>query len=167
MIDFVNSSADNIDIMANLYSEKNYYISYRLYRKEKTSTGHEYVQIDDEHIKLYKEEKDGSGNIVTTEYEKKIINGKLVYVDTYNFTAEEIKNGTDNGVTTPVSGLVMRDMKLVVNTEGISDEDLSNYKLEMRLVPYDKGINEDDVTDETLAISDYFIFTIAKLKTDM
>ena len=163
MIDFANSTTENIDVMCNLHSEKNYYISYRLYRKEKTDTGHEYVQIDDEHIKLYKEEKDSSGNIITSEYESKIINGEHVYVDTYNFTADEIKNGTNNDV----SGLIMRDMKLVVDTEHMGDEDLSNYMLEMRLVPYDKGVSEDNVIDDITAISDYFIFTIAKLKTDM
>ncbi len=43
--------------------------------------------------------------------------------------------------------------------------DLSNYKIEMRLVPYDEGAT--NVTDNLAALKDFFIFTVAKLKTDM
>ena len=67
------------------------------------------------------------------------------------------------------------DLMLKVNTAGISDLELSNYKLEMSMVAYDSTLTTDangnqvtpKPTGEESVLQDFFIFTIAKLKTDM
>lgn len=157
VIDFTNDSESSIDNSVYRYSQKNYYISYKIYKKNQVAGQLVYEPIDNSFIKLYY--KDGD------EYREYHTNGKVgedfKYEDTYKFSEEEIKNGT-NGT----NGLITRDMKLVVDTQ-MDDiyQYLTNYKIEMRLVPYDDGVTE--INDDITSLKDYFIFTIAKLKTDL
>ena len=58
------------------------------------------------------------------------------------------------------------ELMLKINTEGINDAELSNYKLEMSVIAYDAN-STTGPTGEEAVLQDFFIFTIAKLKTDM
>ena len=46
----------------------------------------------------------------------------------------------------------------------MTDSDLANYKIEATYLPYSQ--DEIPENDEESTLKDYFIFTIAKLKTD-
>lgn len=157
VIDFENETESSIDSAIYRYSQKNYYISYKIYKKNQVDGQLVYEPIDNSFIKLYYKAGD--------EYKEYNTNGEsgeaFKYEYTCKFSEEEIKNGT-NGT----NGLVTRDMKIVVNTQ-MDDiyQYLTNYKIEMRLVPYDDGVTE--INDDITSLKDYFIFTIAKLKTDM
>ena len=158
VIDFEEGIEENINNLTETYSQKNYYITYRIYEKVYDANNKlTYKPVDNTFIKLYHKSGDE-----LTEYQN---NGKtgsdFKYEETIKLSQDEIRNGTDG-----VSGLITRDMQLKVTTLVNGQEmDLSNYKIEMRLIPYDDGIT--NVSDETAVLKDFFIFTVAKLKTDM
>ena len=58
------------------------------------------------------------------------------------------------------------NLMLKVDTKGITVAELSNYMLEMSVVAYDAKNTEGPTGDEAV-LQDFFIFTIARLKTDM
>ena len=82
-----------------------------------------------------------------------------VYV-TYQFDWSEIKNGTDK----KAEGVITRDLKLTVNDA--EQMDLSNYKIQASVMVSDNAPGDiDQVVNNSL--SDFFVFTVAKLKTDL
>ena len=81
------------------------------------------------------------------------------FVTTKTFTAEEI----NEAVKSP-QYVVTWQMKLTVDSNNITNEDLANYKVEATYLPYEGEIPPTSDSESTL--KDYFIFTIAKLKTD-
>lgn len=100
---------------------------------------------------------------------------KFWYVD-YTFDWDEIKNGTEyevteNGTTTSKQdeGVIIRSLKLKVSDA--SQMDLSNYKVQAIAYikdsdnwnPIHEGLNLDTIT----TLTDFFVFTVAKLKTDL
>lgn len=158
VIDFENSTEQNINELSKTYSDKNYYIAYRIYKKVYDNNNElTYERVDDTFIKLYY--KNGDDYIEYPNNGRS--GGNFKYERTIKLTADEIRNGTDG-----IEGLITKDMKIVVNTvlNGM-EADLTNYKIEMRLIPYDDGII--NISDETAYLRDFFIFTIAELKTDM
>ena len=99
-------------------------------------------------------------------------NGKTSYRAVRKFTQDEVRTGTGEAGG---EGLITNNLMLKVNTTDIPDTELSNYKLEMSVIAYD---SQDTVQPDGTVISaaptgkeavlkDYFIFTIAELKTDM
>ena len=54
---------------------------------------------------------------------------------------------------------------MLVDTEGIAKEDLSNYMVEVTVLPYSTADIPD--SDEYANLIDYYIFTIGKIKTDI
>ena len=54
-------------------------------------------------------------------------------------------------------------MKLTIDSSKITNEDLANYKVEATYLPYE---GDKPTSDSESTLKDYFIFTIAKLKTD-
>lgn len=78
---------------------------------------------------------------------------------TYRFDLSELLNGTDGE-----KGVVTRDLRLEVKDAGRMD--LSNYKIQASVMVSDApaGDIDDKVND---SLSDFFVFTIAKLKTDL
>ena len=54
-------------------------------------------------------------------------------------------------------------MKLTIDSNNITNEDLANYKVEATYLPYE---GDQPTSDSESTLKDYFIFTIAKLKTD-
>lgn len=85
--------------------------------------------------------------------------GNSVYV-TYQFNWKEIDRGTGS----EGHGVVTRDLVLTVK-DG-AKMDLSNYKILASVMVSDTppGDIEKEVND---SLSDFFVFTIAKLKTDL
>lgn len=149
-------------------AEKEYQVTYRLFKKvyldEETGAKrrkYKYEQLTEEDRLTLYEKKDASSD----DWEQmpaQNINGEYVYQKTLTFTKDEIRDGTSG-----VIGLVTRDLKLMVDTEELDDIDLSNYKLEMTLIPHDVGIEVNPNSGLTITLTDYFIFTIAKLVTGM
>ena len=81
-----------------------------------------------------------------------------VYI-TYQFDWNEIENGT-NGL----DGVITRDLQLMVNDA--ERLDLSNYKIQASVMVSDVAPGDiDQVVNSSL--SDFFVFTVAKLKTDL
>lgn len=96
-----------------------------------------------------------------------------VIVTTEEFTEDEIKNGTKvtEGDNTPY--VTEWGMNLKIDTKDMDNDALTNYMVTATYVPYDKagdGESEDinrPENDQQQTLYDYFIFTIAKLKTDL
>ena len=57
-------------------------------------------------------------------------------------------------------------MNLKAKAGEFRDADLTNYKVTVTYVPYDKTADRPE-TDEEQTWFDFFIFTVTKLKTDM
>ena len=140
--------------------ETKYQISYRLYKKVQTADGKEYVPINDQRISLWREDKDAKGGYSPFKATKDQ-NGQTVYVETRTFTQSEVRKGTKDA-----KGLMTDNLMLKVDTKGITVAELSNYMLEMSVVAYDAKNTEGPTGDEAV-LQDFFIFTIARLKTDM
>ena len=137
-----------------------YQISYRLYKKVQTAGGKEYVPINDQRISLWREDKDAKGGYSLFK-ETKDQNGRTVYVENRTFTQSEVRKGTKDA-----KGLMTDKLMLKVDTKGITAAELSNYMLEMSVVAYDAENTDGPIGDEAV-LQDFFIFTIARLKTDM
>ena len=149
--------------------ETEYRITYRLYKKVETDQGKEYVPIGNDRISLWREDEtaeDGYAMFTATTD----ASGQVIYNEIKTFTQSEVRTGT-NGA----KGLMADKLLLKVNTEGITKEELSNYRLEMSVIAYDSETTTDAngtvipaaPTGDEAVLRDFFIFTIAKLKTDM
>lgn len=81
---------------------------------------------------------------------------------TYNLTADEIEKG--NGAN-PVEGVLSFPCTITQNTEVLTAEldNLTNYRLEATLSVKEKGVSEE-ASEKT---TDFFIYTVTKLKTDL
>ena len=204
-LDFANMIYNEADI--NTCAKSDYLITYRL--KKKVLDGvdadgnpkYKYVSVGSEankntvyDSKMYANEKlklalaDTADSGVTT-------GGALVFRDAYgtdgdkepvyqmikHFSADEIRKGT-NGV----DYLMQWDMKLTVDTKDIEISDLSNYMVEVTVLPIDPALVESEDTESITidgnkkhipktdkgdgigsSLKDYFIFTVGKLKTDL
>lgn len=164
------------------WSDKNYMATYRIYKKvdksDATSTvkdigyndnigntiesagssEYQIISFEDSPFELY----DDAGNKLDTE--NITVNGnekQNVVITTKNFSENEIKNGI-NGV----KYVTEWNMNLKVKAENIKDTDLTNYKITVTYVPYDKDSKRPE-NDEEQKWFDFFVFTVAKLKTDM
>lgn len=84
-----------------------------------------------------------------------------VIITTKEFTEDEIKNGTSG-----IQYVTDWGMNLEVDTTDMGNEDLTNYMITATYIPYDSD-DSKPATDEQQTLFDYFIFTIAKLKTDL
>ena len=82
------------------------------------------------------------------------------FVTTKAFTKDEINTNT----TDSPQYVVTWKMKLTIDSNNITNEDLANYKVEATYLPYDG--DDQPTSDSESTLKDYFIFTIAKLKTD-
>lgn len=176
----INKKKEESDIAE--WSDKKYMATYRVYKKvEKSgnndddkdidynanigniieSAGNSEYQIinwDDSPFELY----DDSGtqlqseNITVNKNEN-----QNVIITSKEFTADEIKNGT-NGT----KYVTEWNMNLKAKAGEFTDKDLTNYKVTVTYVPYDKDADRPE-TDEEQTWFDFFIFTVTKLKTDM
>lgn len=169
-LDFNNAIVNSADLQTCV--DRNYLVTYRLKKKVKDGSGYEYVTLKDSgggsdpsglhlgaELKLLTpSEKDGS--IIYEELPLTTYNGEAVYQLQKKFTADELSDGLDGMKYT-----VGWDAVLQVDTEGIADEDLSNYMVEVTVLPYDTAEIPDN--DRLATLVDYYIFTVGKIKTDM
>ena len=176
----INKKKEDSDIVE--WADKKYMATYRVYKKvEKSgnndgdkdidynanigniieSAGNSEYQIinwDDSPFELYDDSgtKLQSENITVNKNEK-----QNVIITSKEFTADEIKNGT-NGT----KYVTEWNMNLKAKAGEFTDADLTNYKVTVTYVPYDKTADRPE-TDEEQTWFDFFIFTVTKLKTDM
>lgn len=169
-LDFNNAIVNEADLMT--CAERNYLVTYRLKKKVKSGSGYEYVTVKDsgggsdpsglhlgDELKLVApSEQDGS--TVYEELPMTTYNGEAVYQLQKKFSASELRAGMDGMKYT-----VGWDAVLQADTAGIADEDLSNYMVEVTVLPYDTA--EIPENDRLATLVDYYIFTIGKIKTDM
>ena len=204
-LDFANMIYNEADITTCANSD--YLITYRLKKKVQdnidagVNSQYKYVSVGSAanqntvyDSKMYANEKlklalaDTADSGVTT-------GGALVFRDAYGtdgdkepvyqmikrFSADEIRKGT-NGV----DYLMQWDMKLTVDTKDIEISDLSNYMVEVTVLPIDPALAGSEDTELITidgnnryipktdkgdgigsSLKDYFIFTVGKLKTDL
>lgn len=180
-----------IDFTKEIYSEakdiqscadKSYLITYRLKKKgeSKTSnTGYEYYSLteddmqfgDDCEFELSSGDLTGTGDKNVLTYNDNY-NGETVYQVWKTFTFDEIQQGTKDDENHSQPYLVWWDMSLSVDTSQVTDKDLSNYEVEVTVMPLDKDFAgafppDDKVANQIDSQVDHFIFTIGKLKNDL
>ena len=158
-------SADVAECAAQMYM-----VTYRIYKKTLISEGsgyqYELVNLNDANSPFTLYQVDGNSENQTETVipikEITMADGTIEYafVASQKFTTDEIKAGTD-GKTAYVTSW---NMKLKIDSKKMTDSDLANYKIEATYLPYSQ--DEIPENDEESTLKDYFIFTIAKLKTD-
>ena len=172
-IDFTNMISTNETAAGNDVEEcagKNYMVVYRIYKKTPNSGGNGYtyelVDLDTNDLpfsltdstnpntkiqisEISGSEVDGNENAITEH----------AFVTTKKFTEQEISSNT----TDSPKYVVTWKMKLTIDSNNITNEDLANYKVEATYLPYE---GDQPTSDSESTLKDYFIFTIAKLKTD-
>lgn len=155
-------------------ADSNYLVTYRLKKKvKKAGGGYEYVTVGDssdssslsgmhlgKELKLATVKKDGSGKTLYTDLPTTSYGGDTVYQMVKKYSESDIKKGTDG-----IKYLLTWELALLVDTEGIAKEDLSNYMVEVTVLPYSTADIPD--SDEYANLIDYYIFTIGKIKTDI
>jgi hypothetical protein len=179
-IDFTNMIYNTADVEA--CAAKKYLVTYRLKKKvkvltrkvvqsetgteSKVETSYKYVNVDQnvsdltlgKELQLVLQDGDDSSKLKLTTY-----NGESVYQMVKEFKSDQIEQGTEG-----TKYLLTWDATLKVSTEGIQNKDLSNYKVEVRVLPYDKDETTPSSDKEAKdALTDYYIFTIGRLKNDL
>ena len=155
---------------------KNHYtVAYRIWEKQFKADGksYEYVPYNGDKLELALagdpgDQKDAQDQKKLTRVEPKGKNGLLYWYTDYLFEPEEIEKGTDGS-----PGVILRKLSLTVD-DAEHELDLSNYKVQAILyVSDDDGKGNPVLTaqeldlDSNTTLSDFFVFTIAKLKTDL
>ena len=172
-IDFTNMISTNAEAAENDVkecAEKNYMVVYRIYKKTPNSGGNGYtyelVDLDDTKspFSLYDTTTPETLIQISSISAGSGENGNQTmenaFVTTKTFTEDEININT----TDSPQYVVTWQMKLTIDSNNITNEDLANYKVEATYLPYDG--DEQPTSDSESTLKDYFIFTIAKLKTD-
>ena len=158
-LDF-NGVISNNQTMNQQIADKYYTVTYRILEKTNRNGTPQYEPYTGDQLTLMVD--DPSSGI-----QEELIKGtssvreecNSVYI-TYHFDWSEIKNGTDS----EMEGVITRDMKLIVNDA--EKMDLSNYRIQASVMVSDEAPGDiDEVVNNSL--SDFFVFTVAKLKTDL
>ena len=88
---------------------------------------------------------------------------------TYHFDYDEIKDGTESkdadGRKNQIPCMITRDLQLKV--KHAADMDLTNYKIQASVGVADSDKVPEDIEEAVSALSDFFVFTIGRLKTDL
>lgn len=172
-IDFTNMISTNETAAENDVEEcagKNYMVVYRIYKKTLNSNGNGYTyELVNLHTNDLPFSLTDSTNPNTTIQISEISGSEVdenenaiteyAFVTTKMFTEQEISSNT----TVSPQYVVTWQMKLTVDSSNITNEDLANYKVEATYLPYEGA---QPTSDSESTLKDYFIFTIAKLKTD-
>ncbi len=139
---------------------KYYTVTYRLLEKTNRNGAPEYIAYTGD--QLYFE----LVNPPASDFQRTLLAGtssvgnerNSLYV-TYKYDLSEIKNGTDG-----VEGVITRNLSLTVRDA--EQMDLSNYKIQASVLVSDAPPNDIDA-EVNNTLSDFFVFTVAKLKTDL
>ncbi|EOS73202.1 hypothetical protein C819_03927 [Lachnospiraceae bacterium 10-1] len=159
--------------------DKQYIVAYRLLEKTNAGGTLQYDPYMGNQLDLeLAGDPDGLSLSKTTSIHPSSSGIPFWYVN-YSFDFNEIKNGTkyqiiEGGVVKEVQskGVIVRSLKLTVN-DG-AQMDLSNYKVQAVVFVMDKD-NTGTTTpsypnlnlNSQTPLSDFFVFTVAKLKTDL
>ena len=157
-------------------TDKRYTVVYRLLQKTNVSGTPQYIPYNGDQLTLELVE-DPNQKILTpaVSANKETKGMRFWYVD-YVFDWQEIKDGTlcqtqVNGVPTETQnkGVVVRSLKLTV--QDASQMDLSNYKVQAIVYVNDNDAweikHEELDLNSITPLTDFFVFTVAKLKTDL
>ena len=138
-------------------ASKYYTVTYRLLEKTNRNGTPEYIPYTGD--QLYFEVNSPLGEVLqkgasSTDNE---INSRFI---TYKFDLSEIEDGTNN----ELKGVIIRKLGLTVLDA--NKMDLSNYKIQASVMVSDTEPNDIDQEVNT-SLSDFLVFTVAKLKTDL
>lgn len=171
--DFTNvinsKNADKAKADRDKAAESAYMVTYRLQKKNMSGV-YETIDWNNSPFKLY-DKVIVDDDITNRELEHITIDEKDVYVEHKKFTSEEILTGTDG-----IKYVTQWDLQLEADIPSLSEDKglWTNYKVVATYLPYDDGVdsNELDIkapptTDATAILTDFYIFTVAKLKTDL
>ena len=157
-------------------TDKRYTVVYRLLQKTNVSGTPQYIPYNGDQLTLELVEDPDQKTLTPAVSANKETKGmKFWYVD-YVFDWQEIKDGTlcqtqVNGVPaeTQNKGVVVRSLKLTV--QDASQMDLSNYKVQAIVYVNDNDAweikHEELDLNSITPLTDFFVFTVAKLKTDL
>lgn len=147
------------DMVLEKWARFDYEVTYRLYQK----TGNGYVPYigDDIWVEISDNSSGVSADNLLIGEEP---DGANYWKVVYNMSAEEMKKGNGDN---PVNGVVTFPCRIVQNTKDlVSDTDkLTNYKLEATLEIREAGAGES--ASATIQTTDFFIYTVTKLKSDL
>lgn len=151
-------SDDNDNWNQQEIANKYFTVTYHILEKKKTGNTMTYEPYTGDQLELSLVDSPDSNTL----QRGKSSEGDLcnsVYV-TYQFKLNEVKKGTENAG----AGVIVRKLALMVKDAGKMD--LSNYKIQASVLVSDNppGDIEKQVNQ---SLSDFFVFTIAKLKTDL
>ena len=160
-------------------TDKQYIVAYRLLEKTNTGGAPKYDPYTGSQLDLeLAGDPDGLSLSKTTSINPGSSGISFWYVN-YSFDFSEIKNGTryqvmegETAKEVQSAGVVVRNLKLTVNDA--AQMDLSNYKVQAIVFVMDKddtGATTPSYPNLNLnsqtPLSDFFIFTVARLKTDL
>ena len=138
-----------------------YEVQYTLYQKVENGENVVYEPYTENDIKLIVPSGEGTATSV---------DGTVTTI--YQFTADEIADGNTNDAER--EGLLEFPCELQVYTESLIEEDLThltNYKIVAELTIRERNMAGDSTGEEAEAeevfTTDFFVFTVAKLKTDL
>lgn len=158
--DILKIAGTDNSVVVSKWSRLNYEVTYQIYKK--TENGEKVI---------YEPYTDANPNptpditITATEGVVSSESGNGTLKAVYNLTEDQIANG--NGET-PVEGLVTFPCQIKLNTADLTEDlgNLTNYKIVATLTikePGDSGTGNDSVK----TTSDFFIYTVTKLKLDL
>ena len=154
-----NGVISNNQAMNQQIAEKYYTVTYRILEKTNRNGTPQYEPYTGDQLSLKlvnPKEEEQQELLVGTSCVGAECNS--VYI-TYQFDWNEIENGTDG-----LEGIITRDLQLIVNDA--EKMDLSNYKIQASVMVSDAAPGDIDQVVNNL-LSDFFVFTVAKLKTDL
>lgn len=159
----------NIEETDQKTAEKYYTVVYRIWEKTNETGAPQYELYEGSQMELELiNDPDGRklAEAVSADGEK------FSYV-TYQFTLDEMIKGTKQQTGSQSEkkeerkeGVITRSLKLTLKDAG--EMDLSNYKVQAIVyVTDEKPLPKDLKLDSITTLTDFFVFTVAKLKTDL
>lgn len=176
----------------NACAKQKYMVTYRIYKKVLNESGttdsgngnmvtgynddiaseiirsndykYEIMDWDDSPFSLY---DDSGTKLNTTEITVNVDQQQKVIVMEKEFTADEIKAGIvkDGSNAQKVNYVTNWGGNLHIKSGDMADTDLTNYMITATYLPYDKTAVRPE-NDQNQTLFDFFVFTIAELKTD-
>ena len=147
-------------------AEKYYTVVYRILEKKNVGSGTPYYEVyqgDQVALALV---NDPNGRVLRPAV---AADGEKFSYTSYRFTLDEIEKGTkyqteDGMQQNP--GVILRNLKLTV--KDADRMNLSNYKIQAIVYVSDNELITSQIDlDSITSLSDFFVFSVAKLKTDL
>lgn len=144
-----------IEATDKVMADKHYTVAYRIWEKAYENGTMKYIPYTGDQLELELVNALQAESLNLTTSENASTRGLQYWYTDYQFTWDEISNGT-----------VVRSLKLTV--KDAASMDLSNYKVQAIVyVSDDEMITNQLDLDSITPLTDFFVFTVAKLKTDL